>query len=590
MKAIKHFIEQYGISAKSALFTYAFRGNEVSEIQDKFDTVFAITPTDWDFNFLKQLEIRYPNFKTYKFSPSDKHEMVNMTVTDGGNDMGKMQSILEWNKFKEFYSGLRAGRKDRVACNKIDDHFISTMGKIPDIDLIYINQNGSELQAIKGAVKTIMKSKYVIVSYNSKNLWRGQGELYEIDQFMGATHRMIDEFQMDRCIGQILFVRNDIKIANADSSRVNRIVNASLNLENRPVNVNEFPPPGQLPVTPQKSEFKQVDVKPEPQIPEAKLQHIPTENPIPLNLIINDNSDNIVKCPDEFLRKSNVIYPFDNNLMFEQYFAQHFANEKLQFNRKYIPVQWTSYYHNNNYGKNEAGMNALQQYLNSLDKKQKYFTVLQYDDGILQDISKLDIKVYSSGKKQGFPIPLVCQPHEYITTDRRTLASFVGKLETHPIRQKMFETLSTDEDFMIFNSSNDNIMFKRMMQQSYFALCPRGYGATSFRICEALQAGAIPVYISDEFIIPFAEQETTKKKGRKSKKQAEEIIEEKTLPNCDYMILITEDKIKELPEILRNMSINDVIKYRVAGKKAYQNMFSYVGLYDSIIEDLKKQQ
>jgi len=35
---------------------------------------------------------------------------------------------------------------------------------------------------------------------------------------------------------------------------------------------------------------------------------------------------------------------------------------------------------------------------------------------------------------------------------------------------------------------------------SKFALCPRGYGKTSFRIQEALQYGAIPVYISDEYL------------------------------------------------------------------------------------------
>ena len=37
-----------------------------------------------------------------------------------------------------------------------------------------------------------------------------------------------------------------------------------------------------------------------------------------------------------------------------------------------------------------------------------------------------------------------------------------------------------------------------------FTLCPRGYGLNSFRIAEAIQYGSIPVYISDEFILPYA--------------------------------------------------------------------------------------
>lgn len=40
------------------------------------------------------------------------------------------------------------------------------------------------------------------------------------------------------------------------------------------------------------------------------------------------------------------------------------------------------------------------------------------------------------------------------------------------------------------------------MSDSAVALCPRGYGKTSFRVCEALQFGAMPQYISDEFIFP----------------------------------------------------------------------------------------
>jgi hypothetical protein len=41
------------------------------------------------------------------------------------------------------------------------------------------------------------------------------------------------------------------------------------------------------------------------------------------------------------------------------------------------------------------------------------------------------------------------------------------------------------------------------MSQSIFTLAPRGFGANSFRIAEAMQYGSIPVYISDEFILPF---------------------------------------------------------------------------------------
>ena len=44
------------------------------------------------------------------------------------------------------------------------------------------------------------------------------------------------------------------------------------------------------------------------------------------------------------------------------------------------------------------------------------------------------------------------------------------------------------------------------MGHSKFALCPRGFGPTSYRLYEAIQMGCVPVYIYDEPHLPFAEE------------------------------------------------------------------------------------
>ena len=48
--------------------------------------------------------------------------------------------------------------------------------------------------------------------------------------------------------------------------------------------------------------------------------------------------------------------------------------------------------------------------------------------------------------------------------------------------------------------------FVELMSRSVFALCPRGYGRTSYRMYEALQLGCIPVYIHDESWLPYADE------------------------------------------------------------------------------------
>ena len=70
------------------------------------------------------------------------------------------------------------------------------------------------------------------------------------------------------------------------------------------------------------------------------------------------------------------------------------------------------------------------------------------------------------------------------------------------IREKLYSNLNNKDRYLFKNSISYNT-FSDVMSRSIFSLCPRGYGATSFRICEALQHGSIPVYISDKPWIPF---------------------------------------------------------------------------------------
>jgi hypothetical protein len=55
-------------------------------------------------------------------------------------------------------------------------------------------------------------------------------------------------------------------------------------------------------------------------------------------------------------------------------------------------------------------------------------------------------------------------------------------------------------------SSAGTRRFVELMCRSVFALCPRGYGRTSYRMYEAMQLGCIPVYIYDEPWLPYTDE------------------------------------------------------------------------------------
>ena len=268
-----------------------------------------------------------------------------------------------------------------------------------------------------------------------------------------------------------------------------------------------------------------------------------------------------MRVPKEFQQQIKVAYPDGNKPIFEEWFNGWYAEEKSP--REYLGVNWTSYYVNNKYGKDERALKKLQHFLNGLDTSKKYFTVLQYDDSILNNVSHLDLKVFGSGGGRiDFPIPLICHPHGRQENERDIFVSFIGSL-THDIRKEMIRKAEKISGSYISTETHDINKFCNILSRSVFALAPRGYGKTSFRICEALEQGAIPVYVSDDFILP---------EGIDAFKK--------------YGVVIHRDLLPDLGSILRSYKPEEIKYMQEAGKVAYKELYSFEGCRKNIIENI----
>ena len=96
------------------------------------------------------------------------------------------------------------------------------------------------------------------------------------------------------------------------------------------------------------------------------------------------------------------------------------------------------------------------------------------------------------------------------------LFSFVGSYTTHSIRQRMKNRIKGENiiyrdkyhiDVNIFNATTnlkeaEEMEYKNIIERSRFSLCPRGSSPSSVRFWESLQAGAIPILISDYWKLP----------------------------------------------------------------------------------------
>ena len=273
----------------------------------------------------------------------------------------------------------------------------------------------------------------------------------------------------------------------------------------------------------------------------------------------------------EKFRPRNVFeYPPNNKKTFEEFFFDKLSVNPIETKREYLPIFWTNYYISNNFGSDQNG--ELQRYLDSLDRTKKYFTIVQYDDNILEDLSDMDILIFSQGgsgkyKDKTYAIPLNCQlPEETVSTDRDILASFIGHIKgRHWIRERMKEILDS-EKYLISESTGYN-NFLDVMKRSKFSICPRGYGQTSFRIHESLSLGSVPVYVYDEPLIPFSDLFDFNEIG----------------------ILVHSSDIGMLSNKIESLTDSEIETMRVNGKSIYKKFFEYDGCSNQIINKLKNE-
>jgi hypothetical protein len=96
-----------------------------------------------------------------------------------------------------------------------------------------------------------------------------------------------------------------------------------------------------------------------------------------------------------------------------------------------------------------------------------------------------------------------------LALEPKFLFSFLGRRATHPIR-KTIVTLDAPETPCLdiadalrrFPGYEYSQTYRSLIAQSKFVLCPRGFGASSIRIFEAMSSGRVPVIISDQWQRP----------------------------------------------------------------------------------------
>lgn len=264
----------------------------------------------------------------------------------------------------------------------------------------------------------------------------------------------------------------------------------------------------------------------------------------------------------------SIYPPYHEGHYLEEYFLDHYLNLEV-CGRILIPIFWTNCY--------LQFVSGIQEFLNTLDPNKSYFTVSQHDDAIRERLPKDTITFSAGGNAGQIPIPLICSALHDIRTvntvygrnERTVICSFVGSY-THPVRTEMCNTLNNIPGFVLNPKSwSDKVQsselerFIDLTSKSEFALCPRGYGRTSFRLYEVMQLGAIPIYIYDDIPwLPFTDE----------------------LNWSEFSVVIHVSQLKNLPDTLNNISQINRDNMRARMTEVYNDYFTLEGMSKNIMK------
>ena len=90
--------------------------------------------------------------------------------------------------------------------------------------------------------------------------------------------------------------------------------------------------------------------------------------------------------------------------------------------------------------------------------------------------------------------------------NRSIFIGFKGSLDTHRLRKKLREALhDVAVGVYILGSNDDSLEYWQLLSTSKFALVLRGHVSFSYRFSAVVCSGAVPVLISDDWVVPFSE-------------------------------------------------------------------------------------
>jgi hypothetical protein len=208
---------------------------------------------------------------------------------------------------------------------------------------------------------------------------------------------------------------------------------------------------------------------------------------------------------------THIRHPDHNNdYGLEQDFLNYLLQNKQFLTEKvdeadfhYLPVFWWRWLCNHRWSYCREFYDKVNKAI--LDEAKTFTVVHVSQRQFTVQIGKKIIFLTSRSGDDVLDLPLICKAHQLPQKmpEHKYLVSFVGRLDTHPIREEMVRSLEKISNFYFYLGNNGTDFYVEKILESLITLCPRGWGGSSYRFYETMQLGRVPILLGDYDTRPF---------------------------------------------------------------------------------------
>lgn len=452
--SLAKLVKKYHLPIRGIINAGAHTGADMHQYKEAgIKNIMLLEPNIENFN---KMQLMYSvEAAVHNVALSDFSGNMQMYLSTG--DEGRSNSLLWPNIHLTQYPHIKyPGGQANVTAEPLDKLNVD-IGKY---NALHIDVNGYELPALRGCLTFLHSCDYIYTRVYFADLFQGNAQVTDVDLYLQQFgFKRVETSKEGQTWGFALYMKTTDPL---------------------------FPKQGAV-IT----EFK--DAEP------AELK----------NAYLEATPDNefVANVPAMFREHIKNKLPVDNVIPFEEWYYKAFSFADQVADLIYLPIFWNSYYTSNDVENKPGYVEELQEYLNTLDPEKNYYTICMYHNGILNDISKLKIKVIGVHQGSDVVIPPVCQPHSYqFNVEKDIFISYVGP-RLHAARAQLFSMLPADNK-KVYKSDTEHSLedYCRILARSRYVVCPVGFKGINYRIAEALQYGAMPI-IHTNADVPFYARE-----------------------------------------------------------------------------------